>query len=91
MSSVDGEVRIQILHVPDCPLVGRVRALVQHALAHSKVQAEVEERVGDYPSPTLLVDGQDVTGRPLPPDTGGACRLDLPTEQQLLAALKRHA
>lgn len=85
MRSVEGQIRIQILQVPDCPLVGRLRELVQQALARIEVPVEVEDRIGDYPSPTLLIDGRDVTGRP----SGGAsaCRLDLPTEQQVLAAL----
>jgi len=87
MASVDKQVSIQIMHVPDCPLVGRVRELVRQALARTSVQAEVEEWVGDYPSPALLIDGRDVTGRPQ--GQGAACRLDLPTEQQVLVALAR--
>lgn len=87
MSGMDTTVRIQILSVPDCPLVGRVRQLVEQALARINVQAEMVERVGEYSSPTLLIDGRDVTGRPWSP--GSACRLDPPTEQQVLAALER--
>jgi hypothetical protein len=89
MTGVDEHIRIQILHVPDCPLVDRVREVVRQALVRTKVQAAVEERVGDYPSPTLLIDGRDVTGRP--PSSGIACRLDLPTEQQVRAALARNS
>jgi hypothetical protein len=89
MSSVEDQISIQILHVPDCPLVGRVRELVRQALDRTNIQAKVEERVGDYPSPTLLIDGRDVTGRPQ--GEGTACRLDLPTEQQVLAALARES
>jgi hypothetical protein len=89
VSVVDAGISIEILHVPDCPLVGRVRETVQQALAQLKLHADVVERVGEYPSPTLLVDGRDVTGRPGDQDVGGACRLDLPTEQQVLAALAR--
>jgi hypothetical protein len=89
MTSVDDQIRIQILHVPGCPLVAHVRELVRQALARTRTQAEVEERVGDYPSPTLLIDGRDVTGRS--PGGGTACRLDLPTEQQVQAALARRS
>jgi hypothetical protein len=93
VSVVDAGIRagisIEILHVPDCPLVGRVRETVQQALAQLELHADVVERVGEYPSPTLLVDGRDVTGRPGDQDVSGACRLDLPTEQQVLAALVR--
>jgi hypothetical protein len=46
----------------------------------------VEVLVGEYPSPTLLIDGIDVaSGTPL---RGGAfCRLDLPNRTQILDAL----
>jgi hypothetical protein len=80
-------VRVQILQVPDCPLVGRVRETVRRALASSGVHAVIEEVTGAYASPTVLVDGADVTGRPAA--SGSACRLDLPTEQQIVAALRR--
>lgn len=78
---------IELLHVPNCPLVDRVRETARHALDRSGIRAEITEFVGDYPSPTLLVGGRDVTGR----DAGGCscCRLDLPTEEQVLAALHR--
>ena len=77
---------IELLHVPDCPLVDRVRKTAWRALDRSGIRAEIVELVGDYPSPTLLVGGRDVTGR----DAGecSCCRLDLPTEEQILAALR---
>ena len=78
--------KVEILQVQGCPLVGRVRETVERALARSEIDAVVEELVGDYQSPTLLVDGRDVTGRPL--ERRSACRLDLPTEEQVLAALR---
>lgn len=87
MNVETGMARIEILQVPECPLVGQVRDTVRRALEQCRVRAEVEERVGDYPSPTLLVDGRDVTGREL--SDCGACRLDLPSEEQVLAALCR--
>jgi hypothetical protein len=46
----------------------------------------VTERVGDFPSPTVLVDGTDVMGQP--PRSGASCRLDVPTEDRVLAALR---
>ena len=66
---------IEILQVPDCPLAARVVALVDTC----------QVSIGAYPSPTLVVDGRDVTtGRPV---TGASrCRLDLPTEEQVLHA-----
>jgi hypothetical protein len=48
----------------------------------------VEELVGDYHSPTLLVNGFDVTGEPPAAEGQAACRLDLPNEEQVLAAIR---
>lgn len=78
--------RIELLTVPDCPLADRVRTLLRRSLATAGVAAEVIERVGAYPSPTLLIDGVDVvTGAPV---TGNpCCRVDLPTTEQILTAL----
>jgi len=47
----------------------------------------VEQLEGPYPSPALLIDGADVTGKPLVQQP--SCRLDLPTEEQIMAALAR--
>jgi hypothetical protein len=83
-----GSARIQILRLPDCPLAGRLRSLVEWCVARSGVNATLEEVEGPYSSPTLLINGADVTGR----RAGGApsCRLDVPGEGQILAALQRH-
>jgi hypothetical protein len=78
-------IRIQLLHVPDCPLVEQVRATLSSSLAKANVQVVIEELEGPYASPTLVIDGVDVTGRSLA--AGPACRLDLPTEHQVLSAL----
>jgi hypothetical protein len=85
MNRQDGGARIKILHVPGCPNLDRVREAVRRVVARVQVNAIVEELVGEYPSPTLLIDGRDVTGHPL--GTSVSCRLDLPTEQQVLATL----
>ncbi|KAH8645571.1 alkylmercury lyase [Tricladium varicosporioides] len=37
---------------------------------------------------TILIDGFDVTGRPREPRNQASCRLDLPTEEQILVALR---
>jgi hypothetical protein len=86
MTAEPGVARIEILHVPDCPLVERVRETVRRVLAQSEIRAEIEELEGDYPSPTLLINGRDVTGRPL--GECSFCRLDLPSDEQALAALR---
>jgi hypothetical protein len=80
---------IRILHVADCPLVEQLRGRLRSALARAGVTADLEEVEGPCASPTLLVGGVDVTGRSLSSvdDEGPTCRLDLPTEDQIVAAL----
>lgn len=84
-----GAARIQILRLPDCPLAGDLRSRVEWCVARTGMSATVEEVEGPYPSPTLLIDGADVTGRR--PGAGPSCRLDVPGEGQILAALQPHA
>jgi hypothetical protein len=81
------DVSVQILHVPGCPLVGNLRSLLERCLSRSGLSVTVEEVEGGYPSPTLLINGADVTGGHV--GTGPSCRLDLPAEEQILAALTR--
>ncbi|MGH2884776.1 MAG: alkylmercury lyase [Solirubrobacteraceae bacterium] len=78
-------VHIQLLHVPDCPRVEQVRATLRRSLSKANVRATIEQVKGQHPSPTLLIGGIDVTGRTHA--AGPSCRLDLPTEDQILAAL----
>ncbi|KAK9240256.1 hypothetical protein V1525DRAFT_225091 [Lipomyces kononenkoae] len=79
--------QVQLLSVPDCPLVQKVRSSLDNCLRQAKLQAVVEELVGEYSSPTLLVNGFDVTGRPTPSGAQISCRLDLPNDEEILAAL----
>jgi hypothetical protein len=46
------------------------------------------DRVGRYPSPTVLVNGVDVMRPGAGAPVGDACRLDLPTPQRVLDALR---
>ncbi|MGH2719100.1 MAG: alkylmercury lyase [Actinomycetota bacterium] len=78
-------IQVQIVRVPDCPLVERLRAFLDRCLSRTGMTAIVEEIEGPYPSPTLLINGADVTGRPR--GFEASCRLDLPTQHQILAAL----
>jgi hypothetical protein len=78
--------RIELLYVPGCPLRDRVRAALYECLAETGVRAVIEEREGAYPSPTLLIDGLDVITAN-PPVGPLRCRLDLPTREQIHAAL----
>jgi len=81
-------VRVQLLCLPDCPLVESVRSTLKKSLARVPVDPIVEVLVGDYSSPTILVNGFDVTGCPRAPEGQMSCRLDLPTEEQIIAALR---
>jgi hypothetical protein len=77
-----------ILHVPDCPLVDRLRATVQSALKTVEIEANIEEMEGAFASPTLLVDGVEVSESSF--HDGPSCRLELPTKGDVLAALAYH-
>lgn len=80
-------IRVQLLYVPDCPLIDRLRATLNDCLTRSEARVVIEKLEGPYPSPTMLIDGVDVTGQHL--ELQPSCRLDLPTEEQIMAALAR--
>lgn len=81
-------VRVQLLHIPDCPLTERVRDTLDDCLRHVAFAVRVEELEGSYPSPTLVIYGIDVaTGAA--PSREICCRFDLPTRDQIAAALNR--
>jgi hypothetical protein len=81
------ETRIELLHTLGCPHVDDARSLLRSCLTELQLETTVVDREGDYPSPTILVNGIDVMGRT---DIQGAmCRLDLPTRDRVLAALTR--
>jgi hypothetical protein len=83
-------VRVQLLHVADCPLVGRLRDVLDDCLQHVRFAVRVEDLEGAYPSPTLLIDGIDVATGAAPPREI-CCRFDLPTCAQVASALNRAA
>ena len=62
--------------------------MAENCLVQLHLNVAVEEIIGNYNSPTLLVDGFDVTGRPAAPEGQMSCRLDLPIEEQIFAALR---
>ncbi len=79
--------RLELLYVPGCPSLTSVRAMTEDCLRQVGIDAVVHEREGAFASPTLLIDGVDVvTGAPA--QTPGSCRLDLPSRDRILAALK---
>lgn len=80
--------RVELLLAPDCPNAAAARRLVGNCLAQLDLTVAIVERTGDYPSPTVLVDGTDVMTDRQGAPRGQACRLDLPTTPRLLAALR---
>ena len=78
---------VELRYVPDCPLVGQVRDMLDDCLLLADQPVRLIERAGDFPSPTLLIDGIDVATGAAPPDET-CCRLDLPTRDQIAAALR---
>ena len=83
-------VRVQLLHVTDCPLVSRLRDTLNGCLQRVGFSVWVEDLEGDYPSPTLLIDGIDLATGTAPPREM-CCRFDLPTCAQITSALNRAA
>jgi hypothetical protein len=78
--------KIELQHVPGCANVANARQLLRSTLAELGITEQVQEEEGEYPSPTILVDGVDVMGSP---EAGGAsCRLDVPTRERLVQALR---
>jgi hypothetical protein len=61
---------VELHVVPDCPNLLAARDLLRAGLAELGLPPWFTEVTGDYPSPSVLVDGIDVTGA----DTDGAAR-----------------
>lgn len=79
--------RIEFPHVPQCANEKAARRLLESCLTELHITTHIEDREGEFPSPTILVDGVDVMGAP--PAAGAMCRLDVPMRERLLAALRR--
>ena len=77
---------IELVSAPDCPNVDAARALLESCIGELGLDVTVIEREMDYPSPTILVNGTDVMGRPASDLPG--CRLDVPTRERVLEALQ---
>lgn len=78
--------RIELRHVPDCANVEKTRILLRDVVEAVGLDIEIQEREGNYPSPSVLVDGVDVMGDP--GFVGGGCRLDLPDRESLETHLR---
>jgi hypothetical protein len=79
--------RVELPHHVGCGSAQAVHQLVQECLTDHAISVPVLVRVGDYPSPTVLVNGTDVMRPEMPLTTGSACRIDVPTRDRVLAAL----
>ncbi len=76
---------VELRSVPDCPNLAAARSTFIACLADAGLTVTVIERVGDYRSPSVLVNGIDVTGAD--PSGPPACVLRPPTAAQIRAAL----
>lgn len=82
------QTQIGLLHLPDCPNVDAARSLLRACLNEMGLTGlEVADKVGDFPSPSILVNGIDVMGQPA--TEFASCRLDLPTRERVMSALAR--
>ena len=84
-------VRIELLTAPGCPHAAAARATITECVSALGIDVTIIDRVGRYPSPTVLVDGVDVMRPGSGVRSGDACRLDLPTAQRILDALSKEA
>jgi hypothetical protein len=80
-------IRIEFRSHMGCPNADEARRVLDDCMASLDLPDTVIERVGDYPSPTILIDGVDVMTGDTEAPRGHACRLDVPTREQLTAAL----
>jgi hypothetical protein len=79
---------VELLLAPDCPNAPASRAVLAECLDRLGLTIRVRERVGDFPSPTILVDEIDVMTDTQGAPSMQACRLDVPTAARVLAALR---
>jgi hypothetical protein len=80
--------RIELLTSPGCPHAAAARETITDCLTTLGIDVPIIDRVGRYPSPTVLVDGVDVMRPEAGAPIGDACRLDLPTPQRVLDVLR---
>jgi hypothetical protein len=80
--------RVELLHFDGCPLAPAAHRLVRQCLIALGIPDPVLVRVGDWPSPTVLVNGTDVMRPAAELSTARVCRIDVPTRERVLAALR---
>ena len=79
---------IELLSVRGCPNVEHARQMLRECLDELGLDVAVQEREGDFPSPTITVNGADVMGKHSL--VGAMCCLDLPARDRVLTALQGH-
>jgi hypothetical protein len=79
--------RVELLHYEGCPLAPAAHRLVRECLIAVGIPDPALVRVGEYPSPTVLVNGTDVMGA-AELSKARVCRIDVPTRERVLAALR---
>src|SRR5689334_14180201 len=80
--------RVELLQYEGCPLAPAALHLVRQCLIALGAPDPVLVRVGDYPSPTVLVNGADVMGGAAELSKARVCRVDVPNEERVLVALR---
>jgi hypothetical protein len=78
---------VELRAVPGCPNLDVTRDLLRACLAEAGLRVAVVERIGGYPSPSVLIDGGDVTGAD--PHGPAVCVLQPPTAEQIRAAIRK--
>ena len=79
---------VELLTSPVCPNAEPARSLLVECLNSLGIDTPITDSVGRYPSPTVLIDGVDVMRTDSSPASGDTCRLDVPTRDRILRALK---
>jgi hypothetical protein len=80
--------RVELLHHAGCRSAPAAHQLVRECLIALGLPDPVFARVGDYPSPTVLVNGTDVMRPAAELSEASACRIDVPTRERVLAVLR---
>lgn len=80
--------RIEFISHPGCPNAAAARDVLSGCLSALGIDAPITDRVGDFPSPSILINGVDVMRVGVLP-AGRSCRLDFPTREAVLAALQQ--
>ncbi|MGE0397053.1 MAG: alkylmercury lyase [Kofleriaceae bacterium] len=78
--------RIELHYFVGCPQITKTRSLLKYCLAELGLEVPILELVGNYPSPTIIIDGEDIMGEPVL--RGRSVRLDVPTHAELIASLR---